>query len=134
MNQELRDKVKIWHKKHRFSVPELIERKKIQQSIRFDSPEDVDFELMDFFFGGMLSRILKHAGVCAYAYKNWGRAYEEFKPYVSDYVGLDSIVTTKKDQPKLHSKEAYELMMNMLSKTCYRCADKRRMKRRQMYK
>ncbi|MBR1436955.1 MAG: hypothetical protein IJ587_00325 [Synergistaceae bacterium] len=136
MTQDLREEIKKYIHKHdnsrlfHFYTPADFEyEEELQQKMRFDSPEDVDFELMDFYFDGMLSRILKHAGVCAHDYRNWGRAYEEFKPYVSDYVGWYSF-ESKEKHPMLCSQEAYSLMLEMLDKACHEGADKRRRKRK----
>ena len=118
MNQELRDKVMNFRKKALFSGAELIEIDDLQRRMRFDAPEDVDFDLMDFFFDDMLSRILHHAEICAYVYGNWGRAYEEFKPYISHYVGWQSCVSSE-EHPMLCDNRAYSLMMGKLRDACW---------------
>lgn len=136
MNQEQRKKIKMWQNKDKdnglhyswHSFSDIINKEELRQSIKFDSPEDVDYELMDFFFNGMLSRILRHAGICAHDYHNWCRAYEEFKPYISHYVGWGSFISKEK-HPMLHSQEAYDLILELLSNVCYEGADKRRKKK-----
>ena len=126
MTQDSREEIKkyihrfdnsAFHGFRHYSAADLFYEDSLQQKMRFDSPEDVDFELMDFFFNGMLSRILKHAGVCAHDYRNWALAYEQFKPYISHYVGWDSFVPKEK-HPLLRSQEAYSLMLKMLDIAC----------------
>ena len=139
MTKDLREEIKKYiHKQdnsslfHFYTPADFEYEEELHQKMRFDSPDDIDFELMDFFFNGMLSRILKHAGICAHEYRKWVLAYEEFKPYISHYVGWNSFVSKEK-HPMLRSQEAYRFMMEMLDKACYEGADNRRKKRKEKH-
>ena len=129
--------VKIWNAIKKFQKERTDERgilhytasdfcteEKLRQKMRFKAPEDLDFEQMDFYFGGMLSRVLTHAGVCAHEYKDWRRAYKEFRPYIAQYVGYESFISQKKN-PMLRNEKAYALVRDMLSEACKKGAEER---------
>ena len=100
----------------------------IKSAMSFETVEDLDFEVMDFFFGGRLSRMLRWAGIVA-KQSNWQSAYDEFKWLVADFVGWESKYVSKERHPALCSSEAYSLVLDYLYKACFEGEDGRRKKR-----
>ena len=138
MNQELREEIKTYLREQReriernlgfisgeYMAKDFDTENRLQCAMRFDAPEDIDFELMDFYFDGMLSLVLRHAKLFAEKWRNWGRAYEEFKPYIAHFVGWYSFVS-EQQHPILCGDGAYSYMCDLLSDTCWKATHKRK--------
>ena len=128
MKQEFREKVKDIRRKiasWRISGKDIWEQGNVRDEMRFDEPEDVDFDLMDFYFYGRLKQIIRHAKLFAKMYKSLGRAYEEFKPYITDYVGHFAY-SSEELHPMLHSSKAYDLVLDRLYEACNEGENERR--------
>ena len=145
MTQEIREKIEKYLDAEAGQLPALISGDnekymelsdfllstdvvELRQSMTFDSPADIRFDFIDFYFGGLLYRLLVHAEACTKYYKNWVEAYEKFKPYFAHFVGWTSYVS-EETHPALHSQEAYSMVMSILSDVCENASCKRRKKK-----
>ena len=118
MKQEIREKAKEFSQKKHWDFCEIvIEGPNVRQQMEFNEPEDLDFDLISYYFHGRLERILKHAKIVAKAYKSGLRAYEEFKPYIEHYVGWNAFVSKEKN-PMLRTSKAYDLVIDRLLEVC----------------
>jgi len=96
---------------HSCSMADMDKEEDLRQKMRFETPEDLDFDLMDFFFYSRLS------------YLRW------LGHDLADLVGWDSIYTSEDKHPALHSEEAYSLVLEHLALACQEGEDEGRKRR-----
>lgn len=116
MNPELKQKAREYSQKIIWNGRELIDSMRVQQKLRFLSLEDLDFEVLDFFYDKMLSQILRDAHQLSlregyhYAY-SWGKAY------LNHYAGHNALVSSA-EHPAIHTPAAYDLLIDRLVESC----------------
>jgi len=113
---------------HSCSMADMDKEEDLRQKMRFETPEDLDFDLMDFFFYSRLS-YLRWLGHDLAMNWNWGGVYDRLKWIVEDLVGWDSIYTSEDKHPALHSEEAYSLVLEHLALACQEGEDEGRKRR-----
>ena len=91
---------------------------KLRRAMTFDEVEDIDFDVMDFYFCGVLSNILHRAKSSVHMGEDWTQAYARYRFEVARYVGWESF-TNKGRHPMLHSSEAYDLVTARLEDVCF---------------
>lgn len=91
---------------------------KLRREMTFDEAEDIDFDLMDFYFDGMLSNILSRAKASIHMGEKWTQVYAKYRFDVARYVGWESRAD-KERHPMLRSREAYDLVTGRLEDVCF---------------
>ena len=61
MNEATKNQAKAYRTKVFWKVHELSESNKFRETLRFETESDLDFGVMDYFYGKMLSQILSDA-------------------------------------------------------------------------
>ena len=129
ISQEVKDKIKpligktVWH------FNEIIEEGKLSSSLRFTEDTDLEFELIDFYYSGVLSMIIEDAKERAERF-NFDEGYERAKTYLSFFVGWDTLIS-KDLQPALHTSKAYDVVLEKLANACWTGHNKGRKKHKQ---
>ena len=120
---EIREKAKAYNKKCDWSFSEVIEEDAFIESLRFDIDEDLEFEVMNCFYGQMLSTIIDDARAISKKF-GFGKGYEWGKCYLYHYIG-DGCLVSIKDYPALHSQIAYDIVRERLEAECWAGEDER---------
>ena len=116
MNEATKNRAKAYRTKVFWKVPELSESNKFRETLRFETESDLDFGVMDYFYGKMLSQILSDARERSERY-GFGEGYAWGKRYLTHYVG-DECLVSKSEHPALHTKAAYDLLTDKLEAVC----------------
>lgn len=125
--EEISAKAKAYNHKSSWSFAELTKSGELQRILQFKEISDLDYEVMNFFYDGMLECILRDARERSERY-GFGDGYDWGKRYLLHYVGSCCLVS-KSEHPALHSSEAYDMVIDMLASEC--CAgDDARQERR----
>ena len=117
MDMELvKERAEYYQSKEIWKHEEMQESEKFRQSLKFESESDLDFGVMDYYYGGMLSMIIGDAGERTRrdglnAGYGWG------KRYLSSYAGCGCMVS-KSEQPALHTQAAYDVVTCRLAEEC----------------
>ena len=85
---------------------------------------DLDFDVMDFYYDRILSKILKDSREHSERF-GFEEGYEWGKAYLRHFVGYDAHVS-KKRQPALRTSAAYDLLLGVLDAECWKGDDVRR--------
>ena len=127
-NSELLERINYFTHKQVWKYSDMEDCEKFRQQLKFDIVADLNYVVMDFFYGGMLSRIISDARerserLGEYEGYTWG------KRYLENYVGTGCLVS-KAEYPALHTSEAYDLVLDKLIAECRKGDEKyeRRMK------
>ena len=123
IHEEMKAKAKYYNEKYVWDLSELQESGEFQRRIRFTEISDLEYEVMNFFYDGMLGRILRDAHERSERY-GFGKGYEWGKRYLDHYAGWGCLVS-KAEHPALHSREAYDLLIDLLSEECWAGDDER---------
>ena len=99
------------------SIADMNKEDDLRQEMRFETYEDLDFDLMDFFFESRLSYLCWLGHDLAMNW-NWDGVYDRLKWIVEDLVGWESIYTSEDKHPALHSKQAFRLVLEHLALAC----------------
>ena len=113
----------VRHAYHFFSLEDLMEEDKLQSSLEFETEGDLDFELMDFFYDGILSQIVRDARERAES-KKFIYGYDWGKKYLVHFVGWYAHVP-EAEQPALRTQKAYDIAIRRLSEECWAGEDER---------
>lgn len=119
---KLRDKTtgKIEGVRHvycHFSLEDIFEKDRLQASLKFETEDDLDFELMDFYYDGILSQIIRDARERAKTQK-FIHGYDWGKKYLVHFLGWYAHVSEDK-QPALRTQKAYDIAIQRLSAECW---------------
>ena len=96
----------------------------IRSRMFFTDDADLEFELIDYFYHGFLSKIIDDMQIVS-AYGKFDRGYEHGKCILNNYVGWNAKVSKEK-HPALCSDKAYCLVMEKLEQACWVGHDKGR--------
>ena len=121
--KEKAQKAKYYNHKSIWSYAEMCEAENFRQTIKFETEDDLDFEVMNFFYDGMLARILEDAKDQAERF-GFRIGYEWGKRYLNHYVGHYCLVSDEK-YSALRSSQAYDLMLERLEAKCCDSDDER---------
>ena len=113
--KKISQKAEYYNHKSIWSFEEMCEAENFRQTLKFETDDDLDFEVMNFFYDGMLSRILEDAQDQAQRF-GFSVGYEWGKMYLNHYVGHDCLVS-EETYPALHSSKAYDLLLETLIST-----------------
>lgn len=131
ITQELRQEIYKDRKCFIHSAADLC-REPIRSRMFFTDEADLDFELIDYFYHGVLSKIIDDMQIVS-AYGKFSRGYEHGKIILSHYVGWYAKVLKEK-QPALCSSKAYEVVMKELEAACWKGHDEGSRSRNARYK
>ena len=115
-NNELLERVRYFKNKAEWKYSDMQECENFRQELKFDTVADLVFEVLNFFYGGMLSQIITDARerserLGEYEGYTWG------KRYLENYVGTGCLVS-KAEYPVLHTEAAYDLVVDELISEC----------------
>lgn len=122
--KEIKEQIVSYRSKHVHSFGEMCKMADIQHMLSFELESDLDFDVMDFYYDRILSKILKDSRERSERF-GFEEGYEWGKAYLRHFVGYDAHVS-KKRQPALRTSAAYDLLLGMLDAECWKCDDVRR--------
>ena len=115
MEVETIRKAKYYNEKCIWKITEMREAENFRRTIKFETEADLNFEVMNFFYDGMLAKILEDAKDQAERF-GFGIGYEWGKRYLNHYVGHYCLVSDEK-YSALRSSQTYDLMLEELIST-----------------
>lgn len=121
--KKIKEQIASYSGKCSHSVSEMWKMEDLRKILRFESESDLDFSVMDFYYGHILSKILKDSRERSEQY-GFGIGYEWGKAYICHFVGTRAHVS-KKTQPALRTSAAYDLMIELLDAECWKGDDAR---------
>lgn len=107
----------VRHAYRHFSLEDIFEEDRLQSSLKFETEDDLDFELMDFYYDGILNQIIREARERAESQK-FIHGYDWGKKYLVHFVGWYTHVS-EEEQPALRTQKAYDIAIQQLSKECW---------------
>ena len=123
ITQELKNEIYKDKKRFIYSFADLC-KEPIRSRMFFTDDADLEFELIDYFYHGFLSKIIDDMQIVS-TYGKFDRGYEHGKCILSNYVGWNAKLDKEK-HPALCSDKAYRLVIEKLEQACWVGHDKGR--------
>ena len=128
INKEVKTKIKAFSSKFPNTVSKLREEEELRSSLHFIDETDLDFDVINFFYHGILNIIIRDAKERAEHF-NFDEGYSRGVLYLGAYVGWHALIS-KELQLALHTSKAYDVVTDKLIKACWTGHDQGRKKRR----